>query len=122
MPTSQDERFGVFQLYVCGIAMGDGTTTAVYPHYMDLRRLCALAERPGPHQREPLHLGDGLSGGLPQSKAIVSGEERTPIDNAHRRTVPHQRRQPVHSARIQIRLALSNPTDQRRESAVDLGL
>jgi hypothetical protein len=57
-PTSQDERFGVFQLYVCGIAMGDGTTTAVYPHYMDLRRLCALAERPGPHQREPLHLGD----------------------------------------------------------------
>jgi hypothetical protein len=57
-PTSRDRRFGVFQLYVAGVPIGDGTTTAVYPHYQDLCRLCRLAEEQGVREREPLWLGD----------------------------------------------------------------
>lgn len=56
--TSRDKRFGTFQLYVGGIPIGDGTTTALYPHYQDFCRLCALAEQPGPQQRRRSHLGD----------------------------------------------------------------
>ncbi|MGK5519167.1 hypothetical protein ACSNN9_07395 [Micromonospora sp. URMC 107] len=58
VPTSQDGRFGEFQLYVGGVPIGDGSTTAWYPHYMDFCRLCSLAEQPGIRERGPLHLGD----------------------------------------------------------------
>jgi hypothetical protein len=58
VPTSHDGRFGEFQLYVGGVPIGDGSTTAWYPHYMNFRRLCSLAEQPGIREREPLHLGD----------------------------------------------------------------
>ncbi|GIH12493.1 hypothetical protein [Rugosimonospora africana] len=57
-PTSRDKRFGTFQLYVRGIPLGDGSTTAPYPHYRDFCHLCALAERPGPQHRRRSHLGD----------------------------------------------------------------
>jgi hypothetical protein len=57
-PSSADGRFGVFQIYIEGVPIGDGSTTALYPHYADLQRLCALVERPGVRERERLHLGD----------------------------------------------------------------
>jgi hypothetical protein len=57
-PTSQDGRFGVFQLYVGGVPIGDGSTTALYPHYQELQRLCALGERAGAWKRERAALGD----------------------------------------------------------------
>jgi hypothetical protein len=57
-PTSQDGRFGVFQLYVGGVPIGDGSTTAMYPHYQDLQRFCALAEQPSVRRRERAALGD----------------------------------------------------------------
>jgi hypothetical protein len=58
IPTSHHKRFGAFQLYVGGIPIGDGGTTALYPHYMDLCRLSTLAEQPRLQERERLHLGD----------------------------------------------------------------
>ena len=53
-PESADGRFGIFQLYVRGIPIGDATTTALYPHYRDLAELCEAGER-GPGK---LILGD----------------------------------------------------------------
>ena len=57
-PTSDDGRFGIFQLYVRSSALGDATTTALYPHVRDLQALVAVAERRGTHGPEPLILGD----------------------------------------------------------------
>lgn len=57
-PTSADRRFGDFQLYVQGVPMGDGTTTAWYPHYQDLERLSRVAGRPETQRRRRLSLGD----------------------------------------------------------------
>jgi hypothetical protein len=57
-PTSNDGRFGIFQLYVRGTALGDATTTALYPHVQQLQRLSGIAELPGTHEPEPLILGD----------------------------------------------------------------
>jgi hypothetical protein len=57
-PTSADGRFGVFQFYVEGFPLGDATTTALYPHHVDLRRLGELAAQDGNRPREPLVLGD----------------------------------------------------------------
>lgn len=57
-PTSRDRRFGVFQLFVDGVPIGDGTTTALYPHCQDLQRLCGLTERPGVREKEQARLGD----------------------------------------------------------------
>lgn len=57
-PTSADGRFGIFQLYVRGVPLGDGTTTALYPHVVDLQRLSALIDRPGVRAPERLVLGD----------------------------------------------------------------
>ena len=57
-PTSHDGLFGIFQLYVRGVALGDASTTALYPHAQDVRYLCALAERRGLHLRQHLPLGD----------------------------------------------------------------
>jgi hypothetical protein len=59
LPTSADGRFGIFQLHVEGVPIGDGTpSTAWYPHYRDLLRLCELVETLGPREPERLHLGD----------------------------------------------------------------
>jgi hypothetical protein len=58
VPMSPDGRFGVFQLYVQGVPLGDGSTTAVYPHYQDLQRLCALVELRSSRVRERVILGD----------------------------------------------------------------
>jgi hypothetical protein len=58
IPTSHDGRFGVFQLHVEDVKLGDGTTTAWYPHYQDLERLTSLVELPGTRPRERLVLGD----------------------------------------------------------------
>ena len=58
MPTSADGRFGIFQLYVECVPITDGTTTAWYPHYRDLRRLCDLVQAVHERERERLHLGD----------------------------------------------------------------
>ncbi|GAB3849933.1 hypothetical protein [Dactylosporangium cerinum] len=57
-PTSNDGRFGIFQLYVRGNALGDATTTALYPHVQHLQNLGGVAERPGTRGPEPLILGD----------------------------------------------------------------
>jgi hypothetical protein len=57
-PTSNDGRFGIFQLYVRGNALGDATTTALYPHVKDLQTLAIAAERRGTHRPEHLILGD----------------------------------------------------------------
>jgi hypothetical protein len=57
-PTSNNGRFGIFQLYVRGNALGDATTTALYPHVRNLHALCDVAERLGTHRPEPLILGD----------------------------------------------------------------
>lgn len=57
-PTSSDQRFGIFQIHARGVPMGDGTTTALYPHYLDLHRLSAAVELAGAREQEPLHLGD----------------------------------------------------------------
>ncbi|RZU53607.1 hypothetical protein EV385_5538 [Krasilnikovia cinnamomea] len=57
-PRSQDQRFGIFQVYVGGLAIGDGSTTALHPHYRDFQRLCDLAQKPGVRERERLILGD----------------------------------------------------------------
>jgi hypothetical protein len=57
-PTSSDGRFGIFQLYVRGTALGDATTTGLYPHVQHLQTLSGVAERPGMHGPEPLILGD----------------------------------------------------------------
>jgi hypothetical protein len=57
-PTSQDQRFGIFQVYVRGVGIGDGSTTALYPHYQDFQHLCDLVQKPGVRERERLILGD----------------------------------------------------------------
>ncbi|SBT40885.1 hypothetical protein [Micromonospora narathiwatensis] len=57
-PTSQDRLFGIFQVYVRGVALGDGTTTALYPHFLNLRDLLDTAELPGSREPQPLSLGD----------------------------------------------------------------
>ncbi|MFG3686994.1 hypothetical protein [Micromonospora sp. NPDC047740] len=57
-PTSRDKRFGVFQLYIEGIPIGDASTTALYPHIANLSRLCAIAEHRSERKRSRLHLGD----------------------------------------------------------------
>ncbi|AEV87006.1 hypothetical protein ACWT_5989 [Actinoplanes sp. SE50] len=57
-PTSNDGRFGIFQLYVRGNALGDATTTALYPHIQDLQTLVAIAEWRSTHGPKPLILGD----------------------------------------------------------------
>lgn len=57
-PTSQDQRFGIFQLYVRGVPLGDGTTTALYPHVVDMRALREAAELPASWGPRPLILGD----------------------------------------------------------------
>jgi hypothetical protein len=57
-PTSRDKKFGTFQLYLDGTPIGDGSTTALYPHYQDFCRLCTLAEQPGSQHRRRSHLGD----------------------------------------------------------------
>ncbi|MET7400145.1 zinc ribbon domain-containing protein [Dactylosporangium sp. NPDC005572] len=57
-PASTDGRFGVFQLYVRGTALGDATTTALLPHLGTVRALCDTAESAGSRGPEPLVLGD----------------------------------------------------------------
>ncbi|RKN23990.1 hypothetical protein D7147_02965 [Micromonospora musae] len=57
-PTSRDKRFGVFQLYIEGIPIGDASTTALYPHIANLSRLCQIAEHRSKRGRGRLHLGD----------------------------------------------------------------
>ncbi|WP_200212437.1 hypothetical protein [Micromonospora coerulea] len=57
-PTSEDRLFGILQVYVRGVPLGDGTTTALHPHFLNLRGLCAAAELPGSRGPEPLSLGD----------------------------------------------------------------
>ncbi|MEV6344782.1 hypothetical protein [Actinoplanes sp. NPDC051851] len=57
-PTSDDGRFGIFQLYIRDVALGDASTTALYPHLQDLRHLCGLAESPGARPARRLYLGD----------------------------------------------------------------
>lgn len=57
-PTSQDGLFGIFQLYVRDVALGDATTTALDPHFQNLRGLCGAAKLPGSRRPEPLVLGD----------------------------------------------------------------
>lgn len=57
-PTSSDGRFGVFQLFVQGVPLGDGSTTAWAPHYRDLADLSRLAKRPRSLRRRRLALGD----------------------------------------------------------------
>jgi hypothetical protein len=59
-PTSNDGRFGIFQIYVRGNALGDATTTALYPHVQQLHTLSGVAERPGTGGPEPLFLGDSF--------------------------------------------------------------
>ena len=58
MPTSADCRFGIFQLYVESVPITDGTTTAWYPHYNNLHRLCDLVQTVHQRARERLDLGD----------------------------------------------------------------
>jgi hypothetical protein len=72
-PTSQDKRFGRFQFYVEGVPIGDGTTTALYPHFMDFHKLCQRAEQPGLIDRDPLHLGDTFD-------HLIMSVEITPLD------------------------------------------
>ncbi|MEV0459803.1 hypothetical protein [Catellatospora methionotrophica] len=57
-PTSHDGRFGIFQIYVRNIAVGDATTTALYPHVQDLRAMYDASERPGSCAPQQLILGD----------------------------------------------------------------
>ncbi|TYB99556.1 hypothetical protein FXF53_15325 [Micromonospora sp. WP24] len=57
-PTGQDRLFGVFQIYVRGVALGDATTTALYHHFLNLRELRDAAELPGSRGPLPLSLGD----------------------------------------------------------------
>ncbi|GAA4601424.1 hypothetical protein BJY16_003878 [Actinoplanes octamycinicus] len=57
-PGHADPRFGTFQLYVRGEALGDATTTALHPHVADLRELATEAARPGRRPPRPLILGD----------------------------------------------------------------
>ncbi|GAA5188174.1 hypothetical protein GCM10023322_38170 [Rugosimonospora acidiphila] len=59
-PTSRDKKFGTFQLYLGGSPIGDGSTTALYPHYQNFCRLYILAKQPGPQQRRRPHLDDTL--------------------------------------------------------------
>ncbi|MCX5399531.1 MULTISPECIES: hypothetical protein [unclassified Streptomyces] len=51
-------RFGLFQILLSGWPIGDGTTTAFYPHYCDLQDLARLVESGEPHERFQLILGD----------------------------------------------------------------
>ncbi|RPK43305.1 hypothetical protein EES39_19495 [Streptomyces sp. ADI92-24] len=51
-------RFGLFQILLSGWPIGDGTTTALYPHYCDLQDLARLVESGEPHERSHLILGD----------------------------------------------------------------
>ncbi|MFC9617322.1 hypothetical protein [Streptomyces sp. NPDC056938] len=51
-------RFGLFQILLNGWPIGDGSTTAFYPHYCDLQDLARLAECREPHERYRLSLGD----------------------------------------------------------------
>ncbi|MEU2661459.1 hypothetical protein [Micromonospora sp. NPDC007220] len=57
-PTSHDGRFGIFQLYGRGTALGDATATALYPHVKNLRALCDAAKSVGTRRPKPLILGD----------------------------------------------------------------
>ncbi|SNY45602.1 hypothetical protein SAMN05421748_107258 [Paractinoplanes atraurantiacus] len=57
-PAGADRRFGTFQLYVRGTALGDSTTTALYPHLSSLRSLSDAAASSGPRPPSPLFLDD----------------------------------------------------------------
>jgi hypothetical protein len=57
-PTSNDGRFGDFQLHVRGVPLGDGTTTGLYPHYCDLEDLSVSVRRLATQRRKRLDLGD----------------------------------------------------------------
>ncbi|MFF1838460.1 hypothetical protein ACFVXE_30315 [Streptomyces sp. NPDC058231] len=51
-------RFGLFQILLNGWPIGDGSTTAFYPHYCDLQDVARLAESGEPYERHQLSLGD----------------------------------------------------------------
>ena len=51
-------RFGFFQILLGGWPVGDGSTTAFYPHYLVLQQLADLVEGGEPHKRRRLSLGD----------------------------------------------------------------
>jgi hypothetical protein len=57
-PLIGDDLFGVFQIHVQGVPIGDGTTTALYPHYQDLQWLARLAGAPGVRDRRRADFGD----------------------------------------------------------------
>lgn len=51
-------RFGFFQILLGGWPVGDGSTTAFYPHYCVLQELASLVEGGELHERHRLGLGD----------------------------------------------------------------